>query len=208
MRTFFFRKLTIGLSLLAVFALCLALLGLTRLAAYAAGTSITLSKASGPPGTQVTMKGNDFGASEIVTLTFDGALIGTTVTTNGGGFFTGFTVPKRTQPGNHTVQATGQSSGNSATAPYIVPVPITLSVNTGPPTTQVTVTGAHFAARETVVVTFDVTTTLGTTTTTGAGSFTLVISIPTSAVPGKHAIQATGQSSGRTGSQFFVVRTN
>src|SRR5438128_12554662 len=72
---------------------------------------------------------------------------------------------------------------------------ITLSTVSGPPTTKVTVNGTGFGSSETVIATFDTTTTLGSTTTSSTGSFSLGITIPATALPGKHSIQATGQSS-------------
>src|SRR5438874_300147 len=85
---------------------------------------------------------------------------------------------------------------------------ITLSKVTGPPTTKVTVKGTSFGSSETVIVTFDSSTMLGTTTTNSTGSFSLGITIPASALPGTHSIQATGRSSGLTASHTFLVNTN
>ena len=85
---------------------------------------------------------------------------------------------------------------------------ITLSKVTGPPTTPVTINGTGFGSSETVSATFDTTTTLGSTTTSGTGSFSLAITIPATALPGKQSIQATGQSSGLTASRTFLVNTS
>jgi outer membrane protein assembly factor BamB len=86
--------------------------------------------------------------------------------------------------------------------------PITLSKVTGPPTTKVTVNGTGFGSSETVNATFDTTTTVGTTTTSSMGSFSFGITIPSTALPGSHSIQASGQSSGLTASRIFLVNTN
>ncbi len=88
---------------------------------------------------------------------------------------------------------------------------ITLSPNVGPPTTKVTVTGAGFGASETVNVYFSaaqVATVPSTITTTSTGTFTASFTVPTSALPGKHAVMATGQTSLLSASQYFLVRTN
>jgi outer membrane protein assembly factor BamB len=85
---------------------------------------------------------------------------------------------------------------------------ITLSTFTGPPTTTVTIRGIGFGSSETVTATFDTSTTLGTTTTSSTESFSLGITIPSTALPGQHSIQVTGQSSGLTGSRSFLVNTN
>src|SRR5438045_1087074 len=69
---------------------------------------------------------------------------------------------------------------------------ITLSKVTGPPTTPLTVKGTGFGSSETVIVTFDINTVLGTTMTNSLGNFSLGVTIPASALPGMHSIQATG----------------
>lgn len=85
---------------------------------------------------------------------------------------------------------------------------ITLSKASGPPTTKVTVNGTGFGSSETVITTFDTTTTLGSTTTDSTGSFSLGITIPATSLPGQHSIQAKGKSSGLTVSRTFLVSTN
>ena len=85
---------------------------------------------------------------------------------------------------------------------------ITLSKNSGPPTTRLTVKGSGFGRSETVITTFDTTTKLDTTRTSSRGSFSLAITIPATALPDMHSIQATGQSSGLTASSTFQVNTN
>src|SRR6266700_466579 len=85
---------------------------------------------------------------------------------------------------------------------------IALSKVTGPPTTTVTINGSGFGSSETVTATFDTTTTLGTSTTSSMGSFSLLIKIPSTALPGQNPIQVTGHSSGFTVSRTFLVNTN
>src|ERR1700680_3158966 len=85
---------------------------------------------------------------------------------------------------------------------------ITLSKLTGPPTITVTVNGTGFGSSETVIATFDITTTVGTTTTSRTGNFSLGITIPAAALRGKHTVQARGQSSKLTASRGFLVNTN
>ena len=85
---------------------------------------------------------------------------------------------------------------------------ITLSQITGPPTTMLTIKGTSFGSHETVIATFDTAKIVGSTTTSGIGSFSLGISIPATALPGWHRIQVTGQRSGLTASHSFQVNTN
>src|SRR5438105_12180650 len=85
---------------------------------------------------------------------------------------------------------------------------ITLSKVTGPPTTTLIVEGTGFGSSETVIATFHTTTIVGTTTTSRLGSFSLGITVPATALPGRHSIQATRRSSGLTDSHTFLVNTN
>jgi outer membrane protein assembly factor BamB len=85
---------------------------------------------------------------------------------------------------------------------------ITLSKVTGPPTTTLTVEGTGFGSSETVITTFNTTTIVGSTRTSRLGSFSLGITIPATALPGRQSIQATGRRSGLTGSRTFLVNTN
>src|ERR1017187_9595329 len=88
---------------------------------------------------------------------------------------------------------------------------ITLKPSVGPPTTKVSVTGMGFGASETILVDFDasqVATVPSTITTTSTGTFTASFTVPTSALPGKRAVKATGQTSGLSATHTFVVQTN
>src|SRR5712672_3352827 len=78
---------------------------------------------------------------------------------------------------------------------------IMLSKVTGPPTSTLIVEGTGFGSSETVITTFDTTTTVGSTRTSSLGSFSLGITIPATALPGRQSIQATGQRSGLTDSR-------
>jgi outer membrane protein assembly factor BamB len=88
---------------------------------------------------------------------------------------------------------------------------ITLKPSFGPPTTKVSVNGTGFGASETVNVYFSaarVATVPSTITTTSTGTFTASFTVPASALPGKHAVMANGQTSLLSASQNFLVRTN
>jgi uncharacterized repeat protein (TIGR01451 family) len=85
-----------------------------------AAPSITLSPHTGPPMTKVTVTGNGFGATETVEVEFDAAPVASATTSSAGSFSTPFHVPRTALPGVHTVQATGQTSGLSAIAPFLV----------------------------------------------------------------------------------------
>ncbi|PYX48636.1 MAG: hypothetical protein DMG79_11375, partial [Acidobacteria bacterium] len=95
----------------------------------------------------------------------------------------------------------------SAGAGFALTASISLSPNSGPPTSKTTATASGYSSGETVVVTFD-STTLGTAVADSAGNFTLVLTVSKSAQPGAHTVQASGQASGVIASTVFTVQTN
>jgi outer membrane protein assembly factor BamB len=100
-------------------AACLVLLSVTA-AAVAARTGLALEPAVGPPTSLVKAKGSGYAGRELVVLFFDGVRVGTEVTGPTGKFNTRFAVPASARPGDHTVEAVGQSSGASARAIFLV----------------------------------------------------------------------------------------
>ena len=84
---------------------------------------------------------------------------------------------------------------------------ITLKPSSGPPTSKVTVTGTGFGASETVAVGFSGTQ-RATATTSSTGTLSATFTVPKSALPGNHPVTATGQTSGRSATKNFLVRTN
>jgi hypothetical protein len=88
-----------------------------------------------------------------------------------------------------------------------VTVSITLKPAAGPPTSTVTVTGTGFGASETVAVDFSAAQ-VATATTSSAGTFSAIFTVPKPALPGNHPVTATGQTSGRSATHNFLVRTD
>jgi outer membrane protein assembly factor BamB len=89
-----------------------------------------------------------------------------------------------------------------------VPAPrITLSQRSGPPTASVKISGKNYGVVEAIDVNFD-TALVGVTVADSNGIFTLKITVPISASPGMHQIQATGQTSGLAAQASFLVQTN
>lgn len=114
-------KITITLLLLMALVASLGLLVSTKVATHAASTSASLSlyPASGPPTSTTDVFGASFSIGETVGVTFDTKSVGT-VTANGGNISLKIHIPSSALPGNHTVTATGQSSGLSAQATFLV----------------------------------------------------------------------------------------
>ena len=82
--------------------------------------NIQLSPDNGPPNTIVTVNGVGFGIQESVVITFDSQQIGSGMTNGQGAFAIKFTVPNDVQPGFYLVVATGQNSGRTARATFLV----------------------------------------------------------------------------------------
>jgi outer membrane protein assembly factor BamB len=113
-------KVMVVFSLLLVGVLSFGLLNFPRVPVHAANANITLSVHAGPPTSSLTVQGEGFGPGETVAITFDSASVGNTMADSMGSFSVQITVPASALPGSHIVQATGQSSGFSAQANFLV----------------------------------------------------------------------------------------
>jgi eukaryotic-like serine/threonine-protein kinase len=114
----FVRKASpLGLALVIMGALLLPPAGA---AGASRDASITLDPTVGPPTTNVKVSGIGFGADEQVIVTFDVKKVGTATTDSTGRFAKKVKAPASALPGNHQITATGQSSGLSASADFLV----------------------------------------------------------------------------------------
>jgi outer membrane protein assembly factor BamB len=100
-----------------VCALSIALLHQPALASTAA--TLTLSIAAGPPTTSVRVTGSGFGSHERIVLGFDQRTLGITKASGAGAFSAKLKAPATAKPGEHTISAKGQVSGE-ATASFTV----------------------------------------------------------------------------------------
>lgn len=107
------------LSLTLVLVAGMSLLGRTHTGARAATTTIALYHNFGRPYSSFTVSGNGYGQNESVTITFDSTVIGT-ATALQTKFSQKVNVPGSATPGNHTVTATGQTTGSTASAQFLV----------------------------------------------------------------------------------------
>jgi outer membrane protein assembly factor BamB len=82
--------------------------------------AILLSPSVGPPTTATTVRGKGFSAGETVDLTFDATMLVKTHAGSGGRFTKQAVVPASALPGDHTIQATGESGGEVAEATFTV----------------------------------------------------------------------------------------
>ena len=118
------------------------------------GTSLSLSSQQGPPGTTVTAAGTGFQPGETVLVFFNGAQVGAPVADTSGSIRTTFTIPSLPN-GNYQADAKGQSSGDTASAPFTVGgASVTLSTDSGPVGTNLTASGSGFTPGDSVRVIF------------------------------------------------------
>jgi hypothetical protein len=93
-------------------------------------------------------------------------------------------------------------------APASASLGISLSKSSGPPTSVTRVQGSGFGANEAVDVFFD-TSDLALAVTDGTGAFgPVAITVPASAVPGRHWLTAVGRRSGLAAQARFLVQTD
>lgn len=107
------------LSLLLILVAAAAFVGRAGTGVKAAGTTISLDHNFGRPFAGFKVVGNGFGANEAVTITFDTKVIGTATSVNSK-FVQQVSAPGSATPGYHTVTATGQKTGATASAQFLV----------------------------------------------------------------------------------------
>ncbi len=108
--------------------------------------TVDLSPITAVAGTKVTVSGGNFGATETIDLLFNGTAIATTTSKSDGTFTASFKVPPVSGAGNIIVQATGATSGISATTPFFYKPVLTLTPSVVQNGDTITVTGKHFSA--------------------------------------------------------------
>jgi len=108
------------------------------------GPSITLTPASAPVGSTVTVSGSGFSTSDTACSLFGGPT-GTVSCSISGGALTGSFVVADVRAGSYTITATGSPAGDSASGTFTpVVASITLTPSTAQPGATVTVSGSGF----------------------------------------------------------------
>jgi hypothetical protein len=159
--------------------------------------ALSLSQASGSPGTKLTFTGSGFAANETVEI-YAGQLstspIHATMTDTSGDFTLTLREPQISY-GLIDFYVEGLTSGELGAATLSVTPALGLNPGTGAPGASVTAYGVGFGAGETVDIYWNnPRQLLGTATANGAGSGTLTITIPTNASPGINAVIGVGQT--------------
>ncbi len=155
-----------------------------------------LSPASGPSGTSVTVSGSNFPVSTALVFKFDTTTLtptaGDNTTRSTGLFLSTITIPSAIL-GVHAISATAGVVTLSANFTVTSNAAITLSASSGTAGASITINGTGFPANMPLLLRFDstaVTPTSGSTTTGTTGTFSSVITIPTTAATGAHTITA------------------
>lgn len=97
-------------------------------------------------GTTVNLSGGGFGSNETVKILFQGTVVGFRQTGLSGAFKDSFVVPSTAVIGfqNNGIIASGKTSGVAASAFFTVEPNVSISPNSGPGGTLITVRGSHF----------------------------------------------------------------
>jgi large repetitive protein len=181
--------------------------GLIATASFVEGPlvpTLSLDPASGPSGSTVTAQLSSFSASDTVTVSIDGTIVGSCLTTGATGDCDAtFAVPSLSL-GNYDVSAT-DSSGATATADFIVvatTTAVTLSAPAGQAGSAVTATAVGFLPGESIDMSFD-SSPVGSCTANPNGSCSVALTIPSEST-GTYPVSASGTTSGLGATVTFV----
>jgi len=191
------RLLSRVLVVLVVCLIAIALPAVTAQAAICLPYGIELSSKYGLPGTEVTVSGHDFSENTLVDIYYDGTIITTGRTNSSGDFTLLFTVPEDSS-GPYEVEA---DVWYTRVYTYFTVMPgLTVSPETGPVGTTVTVKGQGFDKNETGIalmyyyLTGSYKTVESNIVANSKGSWERSFAIPSSG-KGEHKIDAEGDVS-------------
>ena len=165
-------------------------------------SGLVLQPNIGPDGTTLSVNAGGYDARESVTVSFHGQREGTTIADKTGAISTSFVLPQATGPGLFPVDGLGASSQLDPSTNFAVIPDETITPNTGPSSTRITVTGDSFLANETVTIywydpNFNMRYTLGTATTTNTGTFETQVTAPPNLISGDiYYVQSFDQQGG------------
>jgi hypothetical protein len=147
---------------------------------------LSIEPTSGFVGSEVSLNGVGFQASQSVTITFNNKTVETTATDGNGRFNISFNVPVYV---GDTYKVVASDGTNTKEVSFTITTSASISETTGHVGTAVTVTGIGFTAGKTVTITYDGNQ-VATTTTGANGSFSTSFNVPASK-KGEHVINAT-----------------
>ena len=152
--------------------------------------SFTLKEASGNSGGQVTAKGEGFGANQTgISLTFDGAIVGSANANAQGSWTTTIAIPSSAQ-GVYPVEVS--DAAVASRVPFTILPAVSLATTEAPPLSTASISGSGFAANEPEITVALGDITLASQISADAkGSWSATFAVPELA-GGKYAIIASG----------------
>jgi hypothetical protein len=175
---------------------------------------VTVTPSTASAGDSVVVSGGGFAAKETVVLALGGGgggSLGTATADSTGSFSVSVGLPVKATVGNHSISATGRTSGSTGSVVIAVVPPPPASVSVDPVAAlagdTVNISGSGFVAKEAVLLDLGGGGggSLGRATADATGSFSASVSLPAKATVGNHSISATGRASGRAGSAFIAI---
>jgi hypothetical protein len=165
---------------------------------------LALSPHSGAPGSLSTAIAGWFSAYEEVTITYDGAFIGSCTTDSTGSCTLPFVVPAGAPYATYEVTATGQTSQRSTTSFFEVIIPsIDLNPSSGGPGTSVTAYMGGFPIFDALIEITYGGVTIGSFEAATDGEAYAEFSVPAGNPSGTYLVVATGQTSGYVATTTF-----
>ncbi len=162
---------------------------------------ISTNRATGAPGSSITITGGGFGVSETgITVTYDGTPVASGISANPQGGWSYIFVIPASPAGSHIIDANSPSTLASAVADvtFTVTPSVSVSETSGAPESSLTVTGAGFGAGETgITVTYDDKAITSGITANPKGGWNYTFSVPDSP-SGSHSIGAHGSITSAT----------
>ncbi|MBI2852924.1 MAG: IPT/TIG domain-containing protein [Chloroflexi bacterium] len=178
---------------------------------FTVSPTLTVNRANGTVGSQVTVTGSGFGGGETgITITYGGVAVAQGITANSQGSWTANFVVPPSATGSHTIDASGASTSATSISDvtFVVAPAISASRTSGTVGNSVTVAGSGFGAGETgIMVTYDGTPVAQGITANSQGSWSATFVVLASA-SGSHSIDAGGASTSAVSVSEIVFTTS
>lgn len=160
----------------------------TRTQNFTVSPNTSFTPTSGGVDTEVTVSGTGFGASQAITLTFDGSAIATTSTDANGSFSAVALIPEHGSGSYQLIASDGTNAGSSS---FTISPVADITPASGFVGTEVTVSGTGFAASKSLPVLFDGDL-VSTNNTDTKGNFTGSFVVPASNA-GSYTVQVSNE---------------
>jgi hypothetical protein len=165
--------------------------------------TVTVSPATGPRGSAVTVQGSGWVPNATVSLNFAGALM-TVIADASGNIAAAMNVPAAAGTGANSITAADALGNSAKAATFTVPnALVSVSPVDGGPGDAVTISGTGFGGYAPITVTFGGFTLPTTPLSSPLGEFSLATTVP-GVAPGAQVVQAFDGT--RTATTFFVVK--